>query len=146
MHAAKAASAAGKWLRAVASRSTAYCHCLEYPRDLFRTGDTLASRIRQSRDSGADFTAAVKSCGVGSAHAPSFVEVLLPPKTLIRYLDRWTACIAKNGYELAPPNTSGEGPVFPVGTDRISGYRAAATHCVSIERQELNAMRLAGQS
>lgn len=116
------------------------------PRDLFRAGDTLASRIRQSRDSGADFTAAVKSCGVGSAHDPSFVEVLLPPKTLIKYLDRWTACIAKNGYKLPPPNTCGEGPAFPVGTDRISRYRAAATHCVSIETQELEAMRLAGQS
>jgi hypothetical protein len=106
----------------------------------------LASRVRHGRDSGAELTAAVKSCGIGSAHDPSFFEVLLPPRTLIKYIDRWTACITRSSYRLPLPNTSGEGPVYPVGTDRIARYRAAATHCVPIERQELNAMRLAGQS
>jgi hypothetical protein len=97
------------------SREVAVRGCLEkhgvlpVSRDLFGAGDTLASRIRQSRN----FTALVMSCGVGSAHSPSFVEVLLPPKTLIKYLDSWTACVARNGYKLPPPNTSGEGPAFP---------------------------------
>jgi hypothetical protein len=88
----------------------------------------------------------VRSCGVNSAHGPSFVQVLLPPKTLIKYLDTWTACITKNGYKLPPPNISGEGPVFPVGTERVNKYRAAATHCVSIERRELSAVALAAHS
>jgi len=144
---AYARGAGGFSSREVAARGCLEKHgVLPRPRYPLRAAGTVASDIRQARDSGADFTAAVRSCGVGSAHGPSFVEVLLPRGTLIRDVDRWTTCIAKSGYKLPPANTSGEGPVFPVGTDRGSRYRASATHCVSIERQELTAMRRAGQS
>ena len=134
------------------SREVAARDCLDKhgvlparPRGPFSAGDTLASRIRQRRDS-PNLMAAFRACGVGSAQGPSLDEVLLPGKTLMKYVDAWTACIARNGYRLPPPNTSGEGPVFPVGIARISKYRAAATHCLSIDRQQLTALRLAAQS
>jgi hypothetical protein len=118
---------------------------LRRSRSLFLPGDTLAARIRQASSSN-NFTAALRGCGVGSAHGPTLVEVLLPPKTLMKFLAAWTACIAKNGYNLPTPNVSGSGPVFAVGTDRVGRYRAAATHCASIERREVTAIRLAEQS
>jgi hypothetical protein len=64
----------------------------------------------------------------------------------MKFLAAWTACIAKNGYNLPTPNVSGSGPIFAVGTDRAGRYRAAATHCASIERREVTAIRLAEQS
>jgi hypothetical protein len=36
--------------------------------------------------------------------------------------------------------------VFPAGTDRVGKYRAAALHCMSIERQEIQALMLAERS
>ena len=110
-----------------------------------RPGHTLASLIRQEAGTGAPLTNALRVCGVGSAGGPSLAEVLLAPKRLLDYLDGWIACIAKHGYNLPRPNTSGHGPVFPSGIDRISQYRAAATHCVAIERHELSALRLAAR-
>lgn len=106
----------------------------------------MAARISQRGSSGADFIAAVRACGVGSPGGPSFAEVMLPPRTLVQYLDAWSACIAKNGYKLPTPNTTGQGPVFPIVTERISKYRAAATHCVSTEPAQISTIALAARS
>ena len=88
---------------------------------------TLASRIHE-----ADYRAVLKDCGP-------------PPRlplsaTAITILHAYTACIAKHGYQLPTPNTSGNGPVFPAGTDRIRGYRTAAKSCTSISDAALRTM------
>jgi hypothetical protein len=44
------------------------------------------------------------------------------------------ACVAKNGYRLPTPNTSGRGPVFPPSIQTDRRYRSAARNCVSIVR------------
>ena len=67
-------------------------------------------------------------------------------KIRLRFLPAWISCIARNGYKLPTPDTTGKGPVFPAGTDRIGKYRAAALHCMSIERQEIQALMLAERS
>lgn len=75
---------------------------------------------------------------------PGFERVFFEIR--LRFLPAWIACIARNGYKLPTPNTSGKGPVFPAGTDRIGKYRAAGLHCMSIERQEVHALMLAERS
>ncbi len=64
----------------------------------------------------------------------------------LKFLPAWIACIARNGYKLPTPNTSGTGPEFPIAIQRNSEYRAAAEHCMSIERRESNALLLAERS
>ena len=61
----------------------------------------------------------------------------------LEFLPAWIACIARNGYKLPTPNTSGMGPVFPAAIQRNSTYRAAAERCMSIERRESSALMLA---
>ena len=58
----------------------------------------------------------------------------------------WITCVARNGYKLPTPNTSGTGTVFPAAIQRNYKYRAAAEHCVSIERREGHALMLAARS
>jgi len=78
-------------------------------------------------------------------HSPPGVERRLL-KNGLKFLPAWIACIAKHGYKLPTPNTSGKGPVFPAGTERISAYRTAAEHCQSIERQAIHALNVAVRS
>jgi hypothetical protein len=86
---------------------------------------TLASRIHNPR-----FAAVLKECGPDFPRGAGFGHPF--SKTAIKVLAAYVACVAKNGYRLPTPNTSGKGPVFPAGTDRILKYRAAARNCVSI--------------
>jgi hypothetical protein len=64
----------------------------------------------------------------------------------LKFLPAWIACIARNGYKLPTPNSSGRGTVFPAAIQRNHKYRAAAEHCVSIERREGHALMLAQRS
>jgi hypothetical protein len=85
---------------------------------------TIASRINNPK-----YRAVFKDCGSprrGRLSARS-----------IRILHEYIACVAKHGYKLPEPNTSGNGPVFPAGTDRVRRYRTAAASCVSLTRAEL---------
>lgn len=104
---------------------TAYRSCLKKHgvRPLFTGGrfDTLASRINNPK-----YTAILKDCGTPS-------KPRLSAKT-ITIFHAYTACVVKHGYKLPTPNTSGRGPVFPAGTDRIRRYRKAAAACVSLSR------------
>jgi hypothetical protein len=86
---------------------------------------TLASRIKNPK-----FAAVLKDCGADVPHDLGFGRPF--PTPAVRTLDAYVACVARNGYKLPTPNTSGKGPVFPAGTDRISKYQAAAENCVSI--------------
>jgi hypothetical protein len=64
----------------------------------------------------------------------------------LKFVPAWISCVARNGYKLPTPNTSGTGPEFPIAIQRNSTYRAAAERCVSIERRESNALLLAERS
>jgi hypothetical protein len=64
----------------------------------------------------------------------------------LKFIPAWITCIARNGYKLPTPNTSGSGAVFPAAIQRNSKYRIAAEHCVSIERREGHALMLAARS
>jgi hypothetical protein len=86
---------------------------------------TFASRIKNPK-----FAAVLKDCGADVPHDLGFGQAF--PTPAVRTLDAYVACVARSGYKLPMPNTSGKGPVFPAGTDRISKYRAAAENCVSI--------------
>jgi hypothetical protein len=101
----------------------AYQSCLEEHgvRPLGTGGrfSTLASRINDPA-----YTAALKDCD-----AP--LKPSLSRKT-IKILHAYIACIAKHGYKLPTPNISGNGPLFPAGTERIHAYRTAAASCTSI--------------
>lgn len=113
---------------AASATLAAYRSCLE--RHDVRAGGgsgTLASRIHN-----ADYRTVLKDCG-------------RPPRlplsaTAITILHAYTTCIAEHGYKLPTPNTSGNGPVFPAGTDRIRGYRTAAKSCISISDAALRTM------
>jgi hypothetical protein len=83
--------------------------------------DTLASRIGNPR-----YTAVVKECGVARRPPLSAQTTAL--------LGSYTACVARHGYRLPAPDTTGRGPVFPAGTDQIARYRTAAAGCASITR------------
>jgi hypothetical protein len=67
---------------------------------------TVASRIRNPR-----FAAAQQECAADIPHGGLFGYPF--SKTTIEVLDAYVACVAKNGYRLPTPNTSGNGPVFP---------------------------------
>lgn len=109
---------------------------------------TLAARIAcqdaAKRDCPKGNTLAAVACDTGVALRPDVELRLL--KTRFTFLPAWVACIAKHGYKLRTPSTSGNGPVFPAGTERISAYRTAAEHCQSIERQAIHALNVAGRS
>ena len=78
----------------------------------------------------------------GRCGLPSSVRLEIR-RVELKFLPAWIACIARNGYKLPTPNTSGTGPEFPIAIQRNSKYRAATEHCVSIERRESNALLLA---
>ena len=80
------------------------------------------------------------SCGLPRRVRLKFLRVRL------KFLPAWISCIARNGYKLPTPNTSGRGTVFPTAIQRNHKYRAAAEHCVSIERRESHALALAARS
>lgn len=114
-----------------------YPSCLEkhgvLPLNAGGSFDTLASRIDNPK-----YTTVLKDCGADFAHGAASGHPL--STTTVKILHAYIACVAKNGYKLPTPNTSGKGPVFPAGTDRIRKYRAAATNCVSIYQAEFRSM------
>ena len=63
-----------------------------------------------------------------------------------KFLPAWITCIARNGYKLPTPNTSGTGSVFPAAIKQNYKYRSAAEHCVSIEQREGQALMVAAGS
>ena len=83
--------------------------------------------------------------GTGRCGLPRSVRLEIR-RAELTFLPAWIACVARNGYKLPTPNTSGTGPAFPLAIQRNSKYRAAAEHCMSIERRESNALMLAERS
>jgi hypothetical protein len=88
---------------------------------------TIASRINNPK-----YTAVLKDCGTPRRGRLSAKSITI--------LHEYIACVAKHGYKLPEPNTSGNGPVFPAGTDRVRRYRTAAASCVSLTRGELRSI------
>jgi hypothetical protein len=114
---------------APSSRAAYYRSCLERHGVRIHAGATLASRIAQQAKS----TPIMKDCLDATLRQPL-------SRTTIKLISAYVSCVSEHGYHLPTPNTSGKGPVFPPGTDRIRKYRAAATSCVPIERAELHSM------
>ena len=95
------------------------------------TPSSIASRVacqseaQRSCPKGVTFTPRF-GCGLPRSVRLKFLHVTL------EFLPAWIACIARHGYQLPTPNTSGRGTVFPSAIERNGKYRAAAKHCVSI--------------
>jgi len=95
---------------------------------------------------------AQRSCPTGVTFYPRF-GCGLPRRVRLRFLrvtlkflPAWIACVARNGYKLPTPNTSARATVFPAAIQRNDKYRAAAEHCIAIERRENHALMLAPRS
>lgn len=88
---------------------------------------TIASRINNPK-----YSAVLKDCGTPRRGRLSAKSITI--------LHEYIACVAKHGYKLPEPNTSGNGPVFPAGTDRVHRYRTAAASCVSLTRAGLRSI------
>jgi len=121
--------------------ATAYASCLHKEFD----PSSIAARVACQSE-------AQRSCPKGVTFYPRF-GCGLPRSVRVKFLNvtrkflpGWIACVARNGYRLPTPNTSGGGTVFPTAIQRNSKYRAAAKHCVSIERREIQALTLAARS
>jgi hypothetical protein len=86
---------------------------------------TLASRIDNPA-----YAAVLRDCpvdfGAGLGHPLS--------RTARKIIHAYVVCVAEHGYKLPVPNTSGNGPVFRAGTERILRYHTTARDCGSILR------------
>jgi hypothetical protein len=49
-----------------------------------------------------------------------------------KQVKRYAACVRKNGYELAEPNLSGEGPVFKESESESAAFKKASAKCQSL--------------
>jgi hypothetical protein len=49
-----------------------------------------------------------------------------------KQVKQYAACVRKNGYELAEPNFSGEGPVFEKAESESAAFRKASASCQSL--------------
>jgi hypothetical protein len=79
---------------------------------------------------------AFEECGV---EAPEFKggpggEGGAPVKSAVfrKQVKRYAACVRKNGYELAEPNLSGEGPVFKQSESESAAFKKASAKCQSL--------------
>ena len=76
------------------------------------------------------FRAAFKACGAdfGGGRFRRGGAGAQPTATA---LAKFTACVAKHGYKLPKPNTSGNGPIFPKSIESNKQFEAAAKVCQS---------------
>jgi hypothetical protein len=75
--------------------------------------------------------AALKACGANFPHgAGSFTQ----SAAFKNRLERFVACVKKNGYALPSPNLSGKGPVFPASIEKDAKFQSAAKSCASLLR------------
>ncbi|MBS1678651.1 MAG: hypothetical protein JST08_14845 [Actinobacteria bacterium] len=79
---------------------------------------------------------AFEECGIES---PGFEgepggEGVAPVKSAVfrKQVRRYAACVRKNGYELAAPNFSGEGPVFKQSESESAAFKKASAKCQSL--------------
>ena len=76
------------------------------------------------------YVAMLNGCGIHFVHGAGLGAPLSVNE--VRLLHGYIVCVARNGYKLPTPNTSGNAPVFPAGTDRVRRYKVAARGCVSL--------------
>jgi hypothetical protein len=85
--------------------------------------------------------AALKKCGINPVRRRGNFNIANNPR-FKQALDKFVACVRKNGYDLPAPNTSGKGPVFD--TSKVNRndpkFKKAAAKCQS----DLQALRPQG--
>jgi hypothetical protein len=142
--AAVALSACGS--SASSNATTAYASCLHKQFDPSTIGARVRCQVEAQRScpKGVLFYARVGGT-TGRCGLPRRVGLEIR-RVMLKFLPAWISCIARNGYKLPTPNTSGIGPVFPAALQRDDKYRAAAKHCESIELRESRALVLAERS
>jgi hypothetical protein len=76
------------------------------------------------------FRAAFKACGA-TFGGGRFSRGAAGARPTVAGLAKYTACVAKHGYTLPKPNTSGNGPIFPKRIESNKKFQAASKICQS---------------
>lgn len=73
--------------------------------------------------------AAFEECGVEIGGGPEGGKPNTNSASFKKQINEYVACVRENGYELAEPNFSGEGPIFEKAESESAAFKKASAQC-----------------